>query len=69
MNSIEGPELALFRRMLFSAMQKTRSSNRCKKTGTNSLGPGSYRFRLVASNSEGLWNGPETAITLNVAPA
>ena len=33
------------------------------------LGPGSYRFRLVASNSEGLWNGPETAITLNVAPA
>jgi PAS domain S-box-containing protein len=33
------------------------------------LGPGSYRFRLVASNSEGLWNGPETAITLNVQPA
>jgi len=33
------------------------------------LGPGSYRFRLVASNSEGLWKGPETAIALNVAPA
>jgi len=33
------------------------------------LGPGSYRFRLVASNSEGLWNGPETAIALNVTPA
>jgi PAS domain S-box-containing protein len=33
------------------------------------LGPGSYRFRLVASNGEGLWNGPETAIALNVAPA
>jgi PAS domain S-box-containing protein len=33
------------------------------------LGPGSYRFRLVSSNSEGLWNGPETAIALNVAPA
>jgi PAS domain S-box-containing protein len=33
------------------------------------LGPGSYRFRLVASNSEGLWNGPETAIALSVAPA
>jgi PAS domain S-box-containing protein len=33
------------------------------------LGPGSYRFRLVASNSEGLWNGPETAIALNVAAA
>jgi PAS domain S-box-containing protein len=33
------------------------------------LEPGSYRFRLVASNSEGLWNGPETAIALNVVPA
>ena len=33
------------------------------------LGPGSYRFRLVASNSEGLWNGPEAAIALNVTPA
>src|ERR1700733_5976016 len=33
------------------------------------LEPGSYRFRLVASNSEGLWNGPETAIALNVATA
>jgi PAS domain S-box-containing protein len=33
------------------------------------LGPGSYRFRLVASNSEGLWNGPETAVVVNVAPA
>jgi signal transduction histidine kinase/ligand-binding sensor domain-containing protein len=33
------------------------------------LGPGPYRFRLVASNSEGLWNGPETAIALNVSPA
>ena len=33
------------------------------------LRPGSYRFRLVACNSEGMWNGPETAIAFNVAPA
>jgi PAS domain S-box-containing protein len=33
------------------------------------LGPGSYRFRLIASNSDGLWNGSETVIALNVAPA
>jgi ligand-binding sensor domain-containing protein/signal transduction histidine kinase len=32
------------------------------------LGPGSYRFRLIASDRE-LWNGPETAIVLDVAPA
>ena len=33
------------------------------------LGPGSYRFHLIASNSEGLWNGAETAVAFNVAPA
>jgi signal transduction histidine kinase/ligand-binding sensor domain-containing protein len=33
------------------------------------LGAGSYRFRLVASNSEGLWNGPESAIGFEVEPA
>jgi PAS domain S-box-containing protein len=33
------------------------------------LGPGPYRFRLVASNSEGLWNGPEIAVAFKVAPA
>ncbi len=32
------------------------------------LGPGPYRFRLVASNSEGLWNGPETAIAFERRP-
>src|ERR1700733_10594749 len=33
------------------------------------LGPGSYQFRLIASNSDGLWNTSETAIAFNVAPA
>jgi ligand-binding sensor domain-containing protein len=28
----------------------------------NNLGPGSYLFRIVASNSFGLWNGPETSV-------
>jgi len=33
------------------------------------LGPGSYRFRLVASNSEGLWNEAGTFVDFSVAPA
>lgn len=33
------------------------------------LAPGSYRFRIVASSREGLWNGPETAIPFVVEPA
>ena len=32
------------------------------------LGAGSYRFRLVASNREGLWNGPEAVIGFEVQP-
>jgi len=32
------------------------------------LGPGSYRFRVLASNADGLWNGPEAALGLDVAP-
>jgi signal transduction histidine kinase len=32
------------------------------------LGPGSYRFRLVASNSEGLWSESEATIVFEVEP-
>ena len=35
----------------------------------NHLGPGNYRFRVVASNSEGLWNGPETDVEFVIKPA
>src|SRR6266496_1271547 len=33
------------------------------------LGAGSYRFRVMASNSDGLWNGAEAAVALEVQPA
>lgn len=33
------------------------------------LGPGSYRFRLVASNSQGIWNGSEAVMPFEVQPA
>ncbi|AXC10547.1 putative two-component system sensor kinase [Acidisarcina polymorpha] len=33
------------------------------------LGPGAYRFRVMASNSEGLWNGPEATVQFNIEPA
>ena len=32
------------------------------------LGPGSYRFRVVASNGEGLWNGREAAVAVEIKP-
>ncbi|MFL6212427.1 MAG: two-component regulator propeller domain-containing protein [Blastocatellia bacterium] len=33
------------------------------------LSPGSYRFRVIASNSEGVWNGVEATIQLEIVPA
>jgi signal transduction histidine kinase/ligand-binding sensor domain-containing protein len=33
------------------------------------LGPGTYRFRVVASSSEGLWNSAEASLPFTIAPA
>ena len=33
------------------------------------LGPGSYQFRVAASNSNGLWNGAEAILPFNIEPA
>lgn len=33
------------------------------------LDPGSYRFSIVASNSDGLWNGSETTVPFVIEPA
>jgi signal transduction histidine kinase len=33
------------------------------------LGPGQYRFRVIASNSEGVWNSAEVTLPFTIAPA
>jgi len=33
------------------------------------LGPGTYRFRVIASNSDGVWNSAEAASSFRIAPA
>ncbi len=33
------------------------------------LGPGTYRFRLIASNSDGVWNSAEAVLPFTIAPA
>ena len=32
------------------------------------LGPGSYRFRVIASNSDGVWNSDEAVISFEIEP-
>jgi len=35
----------------------------------NNIGSGAYRFRVIASNSEGLWNSAESDVSFKIAPA
>jgi len=67
--SLVAPERIRFRYFLENFDNGWSQPMAAREAVYTNLGPGSYRFRLVASNSEGQWNGPETAITLNVAPA
>ncbi len=67
--SLVAPERIRFRYFLEGFDSSWSQPVAAREAVYTNLGPGSYRFRLVASNSEGLWNGPETAIALNVAPA
>jgi len=67
--SLAVPERIRFRYLLENFDSTWSQPVAAREAVYTNLGPGSYRFRLVASDSEGLWNGPETAIALNVAPA
>jgi len=67
--SLAEPERIRFRYLLENFDSSWSQPVAAREAVYTNLGPGSYRFRLVASNSEGLWNGPETAIALNVGPA
>jgi PAS domain S-box-containing protein len=67
--SLAVPERIRFRYFLEGFDRSWSQPVSAREAVYTNLGPGSYRLRLVASNSEGLWNGPETAIALNVAPA
>jgi signal transduction histidine kinase len=40
-----------------------------KQVVFSNLGPGNYLFRIVASNSVGLWNGPETSVPFVIEPS
>ncbi len=40
-----------------------------RETFYTNLGPGAYRFRVIASNSEGLWNSNEAVLGVEVVPA
>jgi hypothetical protein len=40
-----------------------------KEAVYTNLGPGSYRFHVIASNADEVWNGPEATLSFSVDPA
>jgi len=63
------PERVRFRYKLEGSGQDWSSSVTSRQVVYSHLDPGSYRFRVVASNDEGLWNGPEANIPFIIKPA
>jgi len=67
--SLASPENIRFRYLLDGFDQNWSAPVATREAVYTNLGPGSYRFRVIASNSSGLWNGMESAIAVNVLPA
>jgi ligand-binding sensor domain-containing protein len=63
------PERTRFRYKLDGSDQGWSDSVASRQVVYKNLGPGSYLFRIVASNSVGLWNGPETSVSFVIEPA
>jgi signal transduction histidine kinase len=67
--SLAVPEHVRFRYMLDGFDRGWSDPVAAREAVYTNLSPGSYRFRLVASNSEGEWNGAESSMVFAVDPA
>ncbi len=67
--SLASPENIRFRYLLDGFDRNWSAPVATREAVYTNLGPGSYRFRVMASNSSGLWNGKESAIAVDVQPA
>jgi ligand-binding sensor domain-containing protein len=63
------PERIRFRYKLDGSDQGWSDTVASRQVIYKNLGPGTYLFRIVASNSVGLWNGPETSVPFVIEPA
>ena len=67
--SLTFPERVRFRYFLDGFDRSWSGPVAAREAVYTNLGPGSYRFRVIASNSDGVWNGAETSVALVVEPA
>jgi ligand-binding sensor domain-containing protein/signal transduction histidine kinase len=66
--SLSNPERVRYRYRLDGFDHDWSEPTTTKTAIYTNLSPGSYRFRVIASNSDGLWNGNGAAVTLAVTP-
>ncbi len=66
--NLTAPERIRFRYFLENFDKSWSQPVSAREAVYTNLGPGSYRFRLVASNSEGLWSASEATIVFVVEP-
>src|SRR5690606_7459558 len=67
--SLSVPDRVRFRYRLDGFDQEWSAPVSERQAVFTNLGPGAYRFRVVASNSEGAWNSSEAVLSFTIAPA
>ena len=67
--NLSAPQRVRFRYRLDTSEQRWSDDVALRQVVFTNLGPGSYRFRIVASNGAGIWNGPETIVQFAIEPA
>jgi signal transduction histidine kinase len=67
--SLSVPERVRFRYALDPFDRGWSEPTASREAVYTNLGPGSYRFRVIASNTDGVWNGSETALGFEIEPA
>ena len=67
--SLVAPEKNRFRIMLEGRDREWQDVGTRRQAFYTDLGPGTYRFRVVASNNSGVWNEAGAALDFSIAPA
>ena len=63
------PERVRFKYKLEPVEQDWHDAGNLREAVYNNLGPGPYRFCVIAANNDGLWNNVGTLIDFSIAPA
>lgn len=67
--SLVTPERVRFRYMLDGFDHDWSNPTTAGEAVYTNLGPGSYRFHVIASNSDGVWNSAEDVLGFEISPA